>query len=1000
MNNQFKELNHLPFTKNFVSRQDDLDNLLEKIAATEAMGNFPLIHIGGIPLTGKSTFVGHYVKNVGKKPIWIGSRDVLQDETAILGEIGLILKDQYHQPEFYQYYQQNITNNVPGTYRTITYRNLARCLSLDEYVLVLDNFHFTNQQSGVNDLITNVVKLTEANRQRSKFKAIILISEDKPKIFWENSIEIYLGGFKSVSQTEELVKKCLKRVSLSQEQINLLHEKTEGHPGVIELFIMYLSLLNSSEIETVLKGATNLLMGLERVEKVQDFLLDRIDSKLSRSQKTILEIVSQLRQPFILMDAFSIMAEYDHKLEREDVFELCGYYFIRQATDAEIGSMYYHIHRLLRDRFSNNLIQDARNKIHHIAAVYYDGKEDYCNAGAHHIEEGNLSAAATILTDPLKRDKIYASGKIGVYIGLLSELKSKKFQGHKDLLLLIHERMGDASEVSSDYATALENYNDALNLCPEKNVLKKAEILRKLGWSYQRIPQWSTSLEMYQQALNILEGDTNPKYTLEIGRSKIQMGHVYFKKLEYEKALDTCNDGIVVLNKFIEKEGRTVLERVERYLAQGHLFRGLVYYGQGKYDLALRDFEEAMRLYKHDEDDYGVCQTNLYLAMVHSSLDTNDLQANEYLDAAYKDSKRLSFLKIEGDYHRQKAKLLMKIRSLDSDTKNLSRSSTSQEFIDTKAVNLDEAILELKRAIELQQRIDSIYDLAWSHNTLAICYYSLGDYDTAKSEWLIAKDMLIKSESINDIKAIDANLAFLDKIKGDFRNPRKTWQEALSFARKNNDHEWELDALVSLLELDLFTESNRSRVKEKIAECKAKSILPGFERYQIRIQYLEGIYHIDGDNLEKSLEIIESCCEEKNAIYFDVYYPHILQRVELYILLKKPEKAKTAFEDAVRYLSKYQSKRMFMARIERARSLYLVSSDADSALKATNESVKLFSEIGAPLFVAGTQHKVGRALKYYGYKNLAENLLRESLLFFDNNRMSAKSAIIRKLLDE
>lgn len=566
-------------------------------------------------------------------------------------------------------------------------------------------------------------------------------------------------------------------------------------------------------------------------------------------------------------------------------------------------------------------------------------------------------------------------------------------------MLLVYERIGDAAEVSSDYATALENYTEALNICPEKNILKRAELLRKLGWSYQRIPQWSISLEMYQQAMNILEGGTDPKHKLEIGRSKIQMGHVYSKKIEYEKALDLCNDGINILNKFLE-EGKNNLESVERYLAQGHLFRGLVYFGQGKYNLALNDFEEAMRLYKHDEDDYGVCQTNLYLGMAHGSLDTNHVQANEFLDQAYKDSKRLSFLKIEGDYHRQKAKLLMKIRSLDSANINPDRSVNYQEFVDAKAVNLDEAILELQQAIDLQKRIDSIYDMAWSHNTLAICHYSLGDYDIAKSEWLKAKDLLIKSESINDIKAIDANLAFLDKIKGDFRNPRKAWQEGLSFARKNNDHEWELDALISLLELDLFTENNRSKVKEKIAECKTKSNLPGFERHQIRIQYLEGLYHLDGENFEKSLEVIEGCCINKNSIYFDVYYPHILQRIELFVLLKKPENAKTAFEDAVRYLSKYQSKRMFLARIERARSLYHISSNTDFALKAADESVKLFSEIGAPLFAAGTQHKVGRALKYYGYANLAENLLKESLLFFENNRMSAKGALIRKLLDK
>jgi tetratricopeptide (TPR) repeat protein len=977
MSVSLKEINLVPYNKNYVERKEISTYLRDQIISADERGDFPLILIGGIPGTGKSTFAGHFSKEIGL-PIWIGVGErSFQDEVAILGEIALILKDHYLKPDFYKYFIQNVETNVPGTFRTVTNRTLAKCLSEDNYVLCIDNFHNVDGKPEIIELITGIIKLTEANRAISKFKGIFLLSENTPKNFWGKSIEIQLEGFETEEQTEEMIKKGLKEVQLTKYQLNLLHEKTEGHPGVIDLFIMYLTLLNQKDQSVILSDLTAKLQEIHEIKKVRDFLMLRIDTKLTPAQKTILEMISQLRQPFNLVDARAIMNVYDKSIDYENMHELRVHYLLRQATDAEMGSGYFYVHRLLRDHYSVSLSADNRNKIHELAASYYDNLDDPLRAGEHCIKGGEQVRAARILTNEDRRDKIYSSGNIGLYVELLSSLADKQFRNHSDLLLSVYEKKGDALEVTSSYSRALESYRRALELCGNTDVVKKAEILRKLGWVLQRISKWDESIKIYLDGLDLLSAtERDVSSQIEVGRLKTQLGHVYFKRLEYPRALEYCNDGIEILEKFFEDKSSNKYLSVGSYLAQGYLFRGLISNGQGNYTDALNNLENAMRLYEFDDDAHGMCQTNMYIATVYAAVDGDIVRAERHLEMALTESLRLSYLKITADCYRQKARLGQRVK------------------------NFDQAISDLKIAIDKQKGIEAVHDLAWSHNTLANLYYSIGDYSDAREEWMIAANLFKENESTNDIVAIEANLAFLAKLQGDFRLPRTTWEEGLRFAKSNDDIEWEMDASLSLLELDLFTETNNSKLKDRLAACKKKSDVRGFEKYKVRALYLENLYHLENNHLEKCLDIIEECCAESNSSFFDVYYPCLLQRVELNMLLRRAAQAKVSLDNAINYLADYQHRNLFKARLERAQSLYLVSQDVDKALLAGSESVRLFKVVGAPLFAAGTQYKLGRLLKEYNFKEPAEKMLRESLLFFDRIPLRARSDAIKRLLAE
>lgn len=975
----FREINIVPYISDFIPREKTKAFLLEQIQQQEVRGEIPLVHIGGLPGTGKSTFAGHFAKEIGK-PIWIGvGQGAYYDQKSILGEIGIILKEFYHKPEFYRHFSQNIANEIPNEIRTITYGTLTRCLNQDNYILCIDNFNLIEHQVEVIDLITSIVRITNSNRKtkKSKLKAVILISENKP--VFERTIDIQLEGFGSISQTEKFLKNRMGSDAIKKEQIGILHEKTEGHPGIIDLFILFLKMLPPQNVGKTLNDLMNVLEDIHEITKVKDFILNRIDHKLNVSQKFVLEVVSLLRQPFRLKDAREILNFLNNDDNIEDLMLLRKFYFIRQASEPDYGSGYYHMHKLLRDYFAKLLPSTKINTIHDKAALHFINQEDYFKAGEHYIKGNNLENAARILIKPDNRDKIYARGNIGLYYELLNTFKDKDFRNQQELLRAIYTRKGDALEVMSDYSNALNCYLNALEFCREKEGLCRVELLRKLGWVYQRLSKWDDSIDMYQQGLDITASHQSHKlstdFQLEEGRIRVQLGFVYFKKLEFPTAIDNCNKGITLLVNSQEEERSLSSIKIQRYLAQGHLFLGLIHHGEGKYELALEYFEKAMNLYKDIEDDYGVCQTNLYLGMALGSLDRNFSRASFYLEQAYQDSKNLSFSKIEGDYFRQKAKIRLSLG----------------EF--------EEAIEDMKSSIAIQERIEAHHDLAWSHNTLGNIYFSIGELIKAEEKWNKAKLLFENNNSTNDLIGIKANLAVLKKLRGDFQSARADWEDGLKHVKRVGDQDWEITFLINLIELDLFTEVNTKRVKEEINECKKRTASPGFENFKSRVLYLNALYHLEGGRIEKSLETIDECCSQLYIDYFENYYLALLLRVELFVLLGQIERAQKALDKALQYLGKRAQLRMIAGRIERARSLILTKKDHKASLLVANKSIELFSEIGAPLLAAGTQYKVGRALKR-GEEGMGGNLyLKEALSFFQISKAKARVNSILKILE-
>lgn len=977
----FKDINLIPFSSNFVRREKTWNYLLEKIEVSEANGEFPLVHIGGIPGTGKTLLTGHFARELGR-PIWIGvGKGMFQDEKSILIEIGLILKDFYHRPEFHQYYATNIANELPGTYRTITHRTLAKCLNQDDYVLCVDNFHLIEQQDEIIELIHSLVRLTEANRktEQSKFKAIILVSEKKPPSALGQVIEKHLEGFGEVWQTADLVKSRLRHAEITSEQIELLHEKTEGHPGVIELFVLYLILLTNQELQKILSNMSQILVDLSEQQAIRDYLLERISDNLLPPQRKILEIISLLRQPFNLQDAWEIIKQIDRKYNFDELYLLRRQYFIKLVKDPEVGTNFYHMHSLLRDHFVHGISSGDKNHIHDLAAKYFASQEEYCRSAEHLINKGNVEEAVRILINPENRYRVYSDGNIGVYYEILSNLDEREFWNQPKLLQAIHTRKGDAHEVTSKYVSALNSYFQAMQFCAENDVLQKAELFRKLGWVYQRLAKWEDSLEMYNQGLALVESHFGDKkldreLLLEKGRQLIQLGHVYFKQLDYARASKCCSEGMKLLDSAISNTTKEEIKKIFRYQAQGNLFWGLIHHGQGDYLDAMGRFEKAMELYKDIEDDYGICQTNLYLGMVYGAIDENLIRAKPYLSEAIKESQKLSLLKVEADCYRQKAKI---------------------EII---TGNYEDAREDMWHSIEIQQQIEATGDLAWSRNTLANIHFLVGDLNKAREEWEIARKLFEGNGSTNDIVGIEANLAFLDKLRGDFKSARDIWENGLDFSRRNKDHEWELEFLISLLELDLFVDLDSARLKQKIISCKDKANNPGYRRHFIRITYLESQYHLEAGRISKSLELLNECCDEINTVFFQSYYPALLLRSEVYMLLDETDNANRALQSSMQFLSKYENLNMISGRIERARGLALIGEDLELAKNALEKSISLFENIGAPLFAAGTQYKAGRLLKHYGRREEGNRYLNRALLFFEKGKMRARVDNIHQLM--
>jgi Flp pilus assembly protein TadD len=194
--------------------------------------------------------------------------------------------------------------------------------------------------------------------------------------------------------------------------------------------------------------------------------------------------------------------------------------------------------------------------------------------GAIHNRLGNYSLAARAYAHSLKLDANNPAAQEGVGLLYLREHRYDDARQHFSAALegdplrwKSHNGLGMIADMNGDYESAVAHYRQALDTPPEAEQPDKSLLLNNLGYSLYLSGDWLGAQQHFHKAL---------KYNPGLDRAWQNLGLVYTRKGEYERALDVY---------------RNVMEKPEAYNNMGFLCMINQEYDQAEYF-----FQKAIKL--------------------------------------------------------------------------------------------------------------------------------------------------------------------------------------------------------------------------------------------------------------------------------------------------------------------------------------------------------------------------------------------------------------------
>ncbi len=927
--------NPFPDPKNYIGRGHEkrLETFLSKAIKNHMVSVF---HFGGLPGSGVSSSAGHFASEKGC-PIWIDVQ-IYKDVKSIISQIGIILRDDYGRGKLNHILTENHFSETASTLNLPVLEAVADQLSQDIYFICFANFHLVEDNKSVKDLIEKIKSSCES-RDSSQFLGFILVSNNRTVIPYAISVD--LKGFENLEKTIQFIQVISKEMQipmLPKEACKILHEKTEGYPGLIQLFLTTLALEYDSIDKTI-----ELLDSIDNKDSFSSAITDYIHKRLDENEPKILSALYLLEQPFTFADG----AEFLHAALKTNtnvtLLSLIHKYIVSRDGEYDL----YSIHRLINNYYRKYLSKIERENILRNVAGYFMRGEDYLKAAQYYLAAGDLRFAADILVKSENKNKIIKNNNLGLYNQFLYRFKKEQIDDKTWRYLII--RQGDVLEIMSQYDSAIQKYTEALELCKSKDILCKLRIYRRLGWVYQRICKWDDSRKMYLHGLEIvdafMENSRNrpgDEILVEKSRLKTQLALIYIKLLNYPEAVKIGTEGLEILEKEL------VEDKYIKHIAQAYLILGLAYHGQGKLLTAQTCLERAVNIYDNVDNTYGKCEANIYLGMVLGETSAHLDMAYQILGTVLVEGEKLGSKKIIADYHRQMGK------------------------IEARRGQFDQAITHLRNAIEIHSEIKDVHSEAWSHNTIGNAYAEQGNYSEAKREWEIALSLFDLTNSPKSKNGVQGNLGYLAKKNGDFKTARNYWTAGLTISQRNQDDSWSFLFLANLIELNMLTGSGTKSIKEQLKESEQYI---SQDQHKLIHQYLLGEYHFEEGRLETAKAPMAHCASEENNQFFVPYFDALLDLTEICLLQGEKEEAQRTIQRVDDYVKTQPSNKMITAKFIRLLGLINLGHNNEAAKEKFEESKKIFSSIGSSLDATDTEYKAGRLLEKLGASIAKEYLL-------------------------
>jgi tetratricopeptide (TPR) repeat protein len=185
----------------------------------------------------------------------------------------------------------------------------------------------------------------------------------------------------------------------------------------------------------------------------------------------------------------------------------------------------------------------------------------------------------------------------------------------------IYEKIGDKEAAHADYTRAIAILTKAIEVDGDFFYCFRSEIYDKLGNKEAAIADLTTMIQIlsegtvvehenHKKTIRILSGGKEEEYSdIDIAYAYSMRGELYYDTGKYTNAEKDLSKAIEFYNKVTDFDNK--------WLAEMHYYRGLVYKGLDDNAKAKQDFETAVRL-DPDKDEYrGALESNKCFSPLH-----------------------------------------------------------------------------------------------------------------------------------------------------------------------------------------------------------------------------------------------------------------------------------------------------------------------------------------------------------------------------------------------
>lgn len=354
--------------------------------------------------------------------------------------------------------------------------------------------------------------------------------------------------------------------------------------------------------------------------------------------------------------------------------------------------------------------------------------------------------------------------KQNIIDSLLIELDKSSGEDKFDIFLELSDKYNETNpEIALDYAF------DALELaCSEKNYLKKGNAFCAISSTYLIMPDFNNAVIYIDSAIHIFEiaGDERLK-----AKCLNKKGIIYYKQSNYQLALFCFNSAL--------KSDDSV------FIAQCYSNIGSIYVNLGNYNMASDYYFKALRINENNDYKEGIADVYLNISNIYMNFD-------EYGPALDFLKKSLHYF-TENDCNTETGYCLSNIglvyyelNDIDSSlyffnrALKINRQTQDQHGIIGSLINIgnahfrignfDIALIKIEEAQQLCIKTEDMYFLTKCLLTKVKIYRELGDIQTAielgKEALHIANDI----DAINTAMNANFTLSELYELENDFQN--------------------------------------------------------------------------------------------------------------------------------------------------------------------------------------------------------------------------------------